>query len=128
MVYDSSMRWFKVKRHNGALVWYIFKNGHDNNHDDNDDDDDNDNASVFLILSFAGFVICFSLFLTFSRVPWRMTLHGSVFELNNNKTCFVFYFYYYSQLLKHYNEMQKSIQFSLKHVDYYTIIYRKNTL
>ena len=56
-----------------------------------------------------------------------MTLHGSVFELNNNKTCFVFYFYY-SQLLKHYNELQKSIQFSLKHVDYYTIIYRKNTL
>ena len=55
-----------------------------------------------------------------------MTLDGSVlFELNNNKTCLVFYFYYYSQLPKHYNELQRSIQFSLKHVDYNTIIYVK---
>ena len=51
-----------------------------------------------------------------------MTLHGSVFELNNDETCFVFYFYYYSQLLKHYNELQRSIQFSLKSVDYNNII------
>ena len=49
-------------------------------------------------------------------------IHGSVFELNNHKTRLIFYFYYYSQLLKNYNELQRSIQFSLKHVDYNTII------